>query len=309
MWPNWTVQQLKQHYILIFSRMLLEKSSAEGLLFSVMLSDQALTLRHGQTPLAISFRTKGRIPLESWTHLVLQVHDRHVSLFLDGLEEDGTPFDTQILSTRLSDSSGDGAAMWVGLSSKGSNQFIGWMQDFRFYPATLANREIMEVYSGVLPKIHAQPECRCPQTHPRVHPLVERYCIPSGVEDTTNDRVLRLNLNAHPLSYMNDQDMGTSWISKIMSTQELDEGVTITVDLANGQYQVFYVIVQFGGLLPETVLIQRRKVDPTDLDGDHRTEQPWLDWQYMARNCSVFQMQNNGPLLKSDSVNCMQLPK
>lgn len=67
-----------------------------------------------------------------------------------------------------------------------------------------------------------------------------RYCIPSGVEDTTNDRVLRLNLNAHPLSYMNDQDMGTSWISKIMSTQELDEGVTITVDLANGQYQVLY---------------------------------------------------------------------
>lgn len=72
--------------------------------------------------------------------------------------------------------------------------------------------------------------------------------------------------------------------------------------------QVFYVIVQFGGLLPETVLIQR-KLDPTDLDNDDRTEQPWLDWQYMARNCSVFQMQNNGPLLKSDSVNCMQLPK
>lgn len=65
-----------------------------------------------------------------------------------------------------------------------------------------------------------------------------RYCIPSGVEDTTNDRVLRLNLNAHPLSYMNDQDMGTSWISKVMSIQELDKGVTITVDLANGQYQV-----------------------------------------------------------------------
>lgn len=73
--------------------------------------------------------------------------------------------------------------------------------------------------------------------------------------------------------------------------------------------QVFYVIVQFGGLLPETVLIQRRKLDPADLGGDDRTEQPWLDWQYMARNCSVFQMQNNGPLLKSDSVNCMQLPK
>lgn len=68
--------------------------------------------------------------------------------------------------------------------------------------------------------------------------FLNRYCIPNGVEDTTNDRVLRLNLNAHPLSYMNDQDMGTSWISKIMSTQELDEGVAITLDLANGQYQV-----------------------------------------------------------------------
>lgn len=70
--------------------------------------------------------------------------------------------------------------------------------------------------------------------------LLYRYCIPSGVEDTTNDRVLRLNLNAHPLSYINDQDLGTTWLSKIMATQELDEGVTITVDLANGQYQVLH---------------------------------------------------------------------
>lgn len=33
----------------------------------------------------------------------------------------------------------------------------------------------MEVYSGALPKLHAQSECRCPASHPRVHPLVERY--------------------------------------------------------------------------------------------------------------------------------------
>lgn len=48
----------------------------------------------------------------------LQVHDRRASLFLDGLEEDGTPFDTQPLTTRLSDSAEDGA-MWVGASSDG----------------------------------------------------------------------------------------------------------------------------------------------------------------------------------------------
>ncbi|TKS69913.1 Usherin Usher syndrome type IIa protein [Collichthys lucidus] len=273
-------------------RMLLEKSAEERLLFSVTVSEQAVTLRYGQ----------------SSSQTPLTVHDRRVSLFLDGLEEDGTPFDTQPLTARLSDINEDDA-MWVGLSSNGSNQFIGWMQDFRFYPATLTNREIVEVYSGVLPELHAQSECRCPPSHPRVHPLVERYCIPSGVEDTTNDRVLRLNLNAHPLSYINDQDLGTTWLSKIMTTQELDEGVTITVDLANGQYQVFYVIVQFGGLLPESVRIQRRKLHLTEPDSGTTTEQqPWLDWQYMARNCSVFDMQNNGPLLRPDSVNCLQLP-
>uniref|UniRef100_A0A3B5AVF4 Usherin-like n=1 Tax=Stegastes partitus TaxID=144197 RepID=A0A3B5AVF4_9TELE len=194
--------------------------------------------------------------------LLLAAH-RRVSLFLDGLEEDGTPFDTQLLTTRLSDIGEDGA-MWVGLSSNGKH-FL---------------KEIVELYSGVLPELHVQSECRCPPSHPRVHPLVERYCIPNAVDDTTNDRVLRLNLNAHPLSYINDQDMGTTWLSKIMTTQELDEGVTITVDLANGQYQVIGTV----------------------------TEQPWMDWQYMARNCNVFEMQNNGLLQRPDSVNCLQLP-
>ncbi|XP_060897032.1 usherin [Labrus mixtus] len=292
--------------------MLLEKSSREQLFFSVTVSEQEIILRYGQsssrTPLVVSFRTDGRLRMERWTHLVLQVHDRRVSLFLDGLEEDGTPFDTQPLASRLSDISEDGA-MWVGLSSNGSHQFIGRMQDFRFYPATLTNREIVEVYSGILPELHAQSECRCPPSHPRVHPLVERYCIPSGVEDTTNDRVSRLNLNAHPLSYINDQDMGTTWLSKIMSTQELDQGVTITVDFVNGQYQVFYVIVQFGGLLPESVLIQRQRLDFTNLESGTNTEQPWVDWQFMARNCSVFEMKNNGHLLRPDSVNCLQLSR
>ncbi|XP_035991625.1 usherin [Fundulus heteroclitus] len=291
--------------------MLLEKSSEEGLVFSLTVSERGVTFRHGQTnsltSLTVSFRTEGRLQLDKWTHLTLQIYDQSASLFLDGLEEDGTPFDTKHLISTLSDISEYGA-MWVGLSSNGSNQFIGRMWDFRFYPATLTNREIVQLYSGVLPKLHVQSECRCPPSHPRVHPLVERYCIPNAVEDTTNDRVLRLNLNAHPLSYINDQDMGTMWLSKVMSLQELDEGVTVTVDLANGQYQVFYVIVQFRGPLPESILIQRRKLDFSLLETGIMTEQPWLDWQYMAKNCNVFDMQNSGPLPRPDSVNCLQMP-
>lgn len=49
-----------------------------------------------------------------------QVHDRHVSLFLNGLEEDGTPFETHSLPARLSDSNED-STMRVGLSSKGKD--------------------------------------------------------------------------------------------------------------------------------------------------------------------------------------------
>ncbi|KAM7423873.1 hypothetical protein PAMA_000303 [Pampus argenteus] len=269
--------------------MLLEKSSGERLVFSVTVSEQVVTLRYGQSSsqalLSVTFTTEGRLALERWTHLLLQVHDKRVSLFFNGLEEDGTPFDTKPLTTSLYDISEDGA-MWVGLSSNGSNQFIGRMQDFRFYPATLTNREIVEVYSGVLPQLHSQSECRCPPSHPRVHPLVERYCIPNAVEDTTNDRVLRLNLNAHPLSYINDQDMGTTWLSKIMTTQELDKGVTITVDFANGQYQVFYIIVQFVGLLPQSVVIQRRKLTLTDPENGTTTEQP-CDAPYTGGNITV----------------------
>ncbi|KAM4744035.1 usherin isoform 2-T2 [Anableps anableps] len=291
--------------------MLLEKSSENRLVFSLMVSEQAVTLQYGQTnsltSQTVSFRTEGRLQLNRWTHLTLQIYDQRASLFLDGLEEDDTPFDTKHLIHALSDIREYGA-MWVGLSSNGSNHFIGQMQDFRFYPTTLTNREIVQLYSGIMPKLHVQSDCRCPPSHPRVHPLVERYCIPNAVEDTTNNRVLRLNLNAHPLSYINDQDMGTVWLSKVMSLQELDDGVTITVDLANGQYQVFYVIVQFGGLLPESILIQRRKLDLSQHKSGIKTEQSWLDWQYMARNCNVFKMQNNGPLPRPDSINCLQLP-
>lgn len=58
-------------------RMLLEKSSSEQLVFSVSVSAQAVTLRHGQpgtrAPLSVSFRTEGKLALERWTHVVLQV--------------------------------------------------------------------------------------------------------------------------------------------------------------------------------------------------------------------------------------------
>ena len=105
------------------------------------------------------------------------------------------------------------------------------------------DRDILEVFSGKFPHLHTQSDCRCPGSHPRVHPLIQRYCIPNGADDTTNDRVLRLDAEAHPLYYINDDDIGTTWISSVFAnTAGLDHGVSITIDLQNGQYQVMKIL-------------------------------------------------------------------
>uniref|UniRef100_A0AAY4ADY9 Usher syndrome type IIa protein homolog n=1 Tax=Denticeps clupeoides TaxID=299321 RepID=A0AAY4ADY9_9TELE len=280
----------------------IEKSVEGQIAFLITISEEAVELRYsvrsGQS-FSLSMRTMGRISKAEWTHVALQVGGTiHVSLFLNGLEEDSTAFDTHSLVGPIVDIRSD-SAMWIGQSSNGSNQFIGRMQDFRFYPVTLTNRSIVEVFSGHLPHLHAQSECRCPPSHPRVHPLVERYCIPNSAEDTTNNRVLRLNLDAHPLHYINDNDIGTSWISSVfLSPEILHDGVTVTFDLENGDYEVFYVILQFLSPQPEAVRIQRKT----------RGSPEWRDWQYLAKNCSVFGLEDNGALERPDSVNCLQFP-
>lgn len=110
---------------------------------------------------------------------------------------------------------------------------------FLFFHVSVRAREIEEVYSAKVPPLHAQASCRCPSSHPRVHPVVERYCIPNGADDTTTNRMLRLHPHAHPLNYINDNDIGTTWVSSVFSSpEELDQGVSITIDLESGQYQV-----------------------------------------------------------------------
>uniref|UniRef100_A0A8D0L665 Usherin n=1 Tax=Sphenodon punctatus TaxID=8508 RepID=A0A8D0L665_SPHPU len=246
----------------------------------------------------IKVMTLGRILVKKWIHLSVQVHRIRISFFINGLEDDNTSFDSRILDGPIADPTADGT-LQIGQNLNGLEQFVGRMQDFRWYQTTLTNRDILEVFSGKFPYLHTQSECRCPGSHPRVHPLVQRYCIPNGADDTTNDRVLRLNPEAHPLCYINDNDIGTTWISTVFTTTaQLKNGVIITIDLQNGQYQVFYIILQFFSPQPESMRIQRKKKD--DLE--------WEDWQYFARNCSVFGMDNNGYLENPDSVNCLQLP-
>uniref|UniRef100_A0A8B9U5J2 Usherin n=1 Tax=Anas zonorhyncha TaxID=75864 RepID=A0A8B9U5J2_9AVES len=234
----------------------------------------------------IKVMTLGRILVKKWIHLSVQVHHSRISFFLNGWEDDSTPFDSRILVGPVADGNADGT-LQIGQSFTGKSQ-------------TILVEYILEVFSGKFPHLHTQSECRCPGSHPRVHPLIQRYCIPNGADDTTNDRVLRLDAEAHPLYYINDDDIGTTWISSVFAnTVGLDRGVSITIDLQNGQYQVFYIVLQFFSPHPEAIRIERKK----------RDDLKWEDWQYFAKNCSIFGMHNNGSLEKPDSVNCLQLPR
>ena len=87
--------------------------------------------------------------------------------------------------------------------------------------------EIDEVYSGVLPPVRIQSNCRCPPTHPRESPLQTTSCIANGEPVTTSTAVARLNINTHPLEFVNDGDVSTFWISTTL------EHATISVNLGD----------------------------------------------------------------------------
>ncbi|XP_059533348.1 usherin [Myotis daubentonii] len=278
---------------------IIEKMAHGQIVFKLTVSEKETTFYYrtvnGLQP-PIKVMTLGRILVKKWIHLSVQVHQTKISFFINGLEEDSTAFDVQTLSGSVIDFAS--GVTRIGQSLNGLEQFVGRMQDFRLYQVALTNREIGAISAGALPTLHVQPHCRCPGSHPRVHPLRQRFCIPNDVEDTTRDRVSRLHPEAHPLSFVNDDEVETSWVSRVFTNiTQLNEGVTISIDLENGQYQVFYIIVQFLSPQPTAIRIQRKKEDSL----------VWEDWQYFARNCSVFGMKNNGNLEISDSVNCLQL--
>ncbi|ELW55473.1 Usherin [Tupaia chinensis] len=274
----------------------IEKTVDGQIVFKLTISEKETmfyyrTVNGLQPPIKVM--TLGRILVKKWIHLSVQVHQTKISFFINGLEEDDTAFDARTLRGSITDFAS--GTMQIGQSL---NVLSKIMNDYLICYGLGYVREILEVFSGDLPRLHIQSHCRCPGSHPRVHPVDQRYCIPNDVEDTTHNRVLRLNPEAHPLAFVNDNDIGTSWVSPVFTNiSQLNQGVSISVDLENGEYQVFYIIIQFFSPQPTAIRIQRKKKDSFD----------WEDWQYFARNCSAFGMKNNGDLENSDSVNCLQL--
>ncbi|KAG9484595.1 hypothetical protein GDO78_010137 [Eleutherodactylus coqui] len=279
----------------------MERSADGQMLFKLTISDKNTvfyycTVNGLQPPIKVT--TRGRFPAKEWIHLSVQVHHTKIAFFINGPEDDLTAFDARFLIDPIYEPAA-GSFLRLGQSINGLDQFIGRMQDFRLYQEALTNREILEVFSEKFLEVPIQSECRCPSSHPRLYPLEGRTCLPNGVYNTTKDNVLRLNRDAHPASYMNDNDLQTTWISSILSASDFEKGLDITLDLTNGQYQIFYVIIQFYSPMPKVFKVQRRK---------NRTSF-WEDWQYVARDCRDLGMRNNGFLAEPNSVNCLQLPR
>ncbi|XP_077341211.1 usherin [Lithobates pipiens] len=279
----------------------IEKSADGQIVFKLTISERETvfyyrTVNGLQPPIKVM--TQGRFSVKRWIHLGVQVHYTRISFFTDGPEEDLTAFDSRILTDPVYENAAD-SYIRLGQNVKGMEQFIGRIQDFRLYSVALTNREISEIFSGYFPQMVIQPECRCPSSHPRLKPMSGRYCFPNGVDNSTKDKVLRLNPDAHPVPYMNDNDLNTTWISSLLSPSDIDKGIKIIVDLDNGQYQIFYITLWFYSPLPKALIIQRKK----------HSSSFWEDWQYLARDCQDFSMENNGFLQYPDSVNCLQLPR
>ncbi|XP_075195246.1 usherin [Anomaloglossus baeobatrachus] len=276
----------------------IEKSADGQIVFRLTISEKEAvfyyrTVNGLQPPIKVM--TQGRFPVKKWLHLSVQVHYTKIGFFINGPEEDLTPFDTRFLIDPIAEPEA-GSFLRLGQTMKGSEQFVGRMQDFRLYQEALTNREILEVFSEKFLQVAIQSECRCPSSHPRLHPLDGRSCIPNGAHSKTRDKVLRIHRDAHPVSYINDNDLQTTWISSILSASDFDRGINITLDLTNGQYQIFYITIQFYSPMPKSLKIQRKK----------KRNSFWEDWQYFGSDCRKFGMKNNGTLDNANSINCLQ---
>ena len=95
-------------------------------------------------------------------------------------------------------------------------------------------REVSETYTGSFPSVRIQSDCRCSASKPRIHPQTTTMCINNSLVVNSLDRgdtkrtkmnnssdSWRLDINSHPLEYVNDGDIGTFWVSTALQQTSL----------------------------------------------------------------------------------------
>ena len=143
----------------------------------------------------------------------------------------------------------------IGADLKGDNTFTGWIQDLKVFTISLVNAEVSSLFGVESNEVIIQAECRCPNEYPRNQNRNSTVCLKNKFDilnqlDTAN----RLNQFAHPLSFINDDDFKTSWISCILTNTN---PIELILDFENGIYLVQRIEIFFANLPPTTVVIER----------------------------------------------------
>lgn len=81
------------------------------------------------------------------------------------------------------------------------------------------------------------PNCRCPDTHPKLSPKNSFFCMKNGLYSGDLDLVNRLSLTSYPPEYMVDGVMSSYWLS------EQKESVTIDFSLKYSNLQVILTTI------------------------------------------------------------------
>ena len=119
----------------------------------------------------------------------------------------------------------------------------------------MVNIEILDLYGRTNVNVSIQSECRCPSEYPRNENENSTNCLSNKNElEYFANKVFRLNSNAHPLGYLNDDDFATNWISCILT---ITNPITITMDFLNGVYIIQRVEIFFSSMPPTNLLIER----------------------------------------------------
>lgn len=134
---------------------------------------------------------------------------------------------------------------------EGYQRYLGWIQNARLFLVALVDIEISELYGKIGPKsIKIQAECRCSIEYSKNENQFSTMCI----DTKTNDEISRVNVNAHSVNYVNDDDFKTSWISCSLSPAN---SIILEIDLENGVYLIERVEVFFASLPPTSLSIEK----------------------------------------------------
>ena len=98
-------------------------------------------------------------------------------------------------------------------------------------------REVQELVTGTFPAVHLSSSCRCPPSHPVISSST--ICVQHTGTNVNRGATNRINSQAHPAGYVNDNSFANSWISAIGERE-----VNISIKLVEGS-DLLYDVSQY----------------------------------------------------------------